>query len=916
MKKAVNNYRLTLPLLVIKLITLVLPTVFTVGFALIQFTQSYSGLYMQPLQLTTWFTISLTIAFLIFIYQARFIIFTPLLFLLLWFIKQGISHAPGEFDVFVATARFELNAVMAVLGWLSGFALARSRYFIPLIGALLLTTAIVSLSRTTDLSINYWLLHLLPIVAWVLYMLFMAPRLQNMLDVTPRRIAALAIRTVIFLGSVFFIFWLIARLQEPALEARKGEIEQRNNADKDGKDGSGKEGGKSNYNEKKGLMKRRYVRLDRNGKPLQPKEDDNGYQLKDTMAISDRMSQNDYVMFCSKLDNFFPDGSPKPLYYAFQHLTKYDAAKEMFMRDTAMPSNDELNIDPTEIPLYKTKVDSSIITKTKATKRRNIIEAEVYMTNNVWRHSLLAPEGAFSVQPISIDKIFDTIFTSAYRVKSYATTLTTTYAMERYQYKPYIIDQIQKSYQELNTAKDYKQTEDDFLTYYTTYPQGSLYDSIRALALSITKKATTPLEKIDAIDQYFRSKDANGDPLYRYTLRPGKTSDPNIPTGSMLRTFLFRSHAGYCTYYAGATILFLRAVGVPCRFTTGFATFDRSDKNKGWYWFYGRQAHAWTQVYFEGFGWIDFDTTVGNGDMTGAPKPDGTPPVPPPNEFLAIRGVSLTNGDKKSMQAKFRDLTWKNKDYTLENSIEWTFDLSICRVKYGKKDTTLAVLQPGDSVVIITHANPAKKIPAFRERVKIDEQWRSFPNPISADELHIQPRPEQEKDKKPDLSKEKQKKKDDLTAEQLIWWTVGIFGGLVLLLLLTPLLCWLVLRLLIAISSKEKNKIERIYRFALFTFHQTLVERGSETPLVYAQEKVDSISQSNFGSFMHIYHKLKYTQQPLTPDDRAVVHNFYPAFIKNSKHRVGGNLKWWLRLFNLARAQRFLRRPYSSDEPI
>ena len=59
----------------------------------------------------------------------------------------------------------------------------------------------------------------------------------------------------------------------------------------------------------------------------------------------------------------------------------------------------------------------------------------------------------------------------------------------------------------------------------------------------------------------------------------------------------------------------LRAMGIPTRFTTGFATINRSDKNKGWYWFYASQAHAWTQVYFPGYGWLDFDKCIATPDM-------------------------------------------------------------------------------------------------------------------------------------------------------------------------------------------------------------------------------------------------------------------------------------------------------------
>ena len=129
-----------------------------------------------------------------------------------------------------------------------------------------------------------------------------------------------------------------------------------------------------------------------------------------------------------------------------------------------------------------------------------------------------------------------------------------------------------------------------------------------------------PVEKVLAVRDFFLKRNENGKRIFRYTLKAGAIDDPNIPSSKMLFDFLFKTHAGYCTYYAGASLFMLRALGVPTRFTTGFATINRSDKNKGWYWFYASQAHAWTQVYFPGYGWLDFDMTIGNEDQQGAPK--------------------------------------------------------------------------------------------------------------------------------------------------------------------------------------------------------------------------------------------------------------------------------------------------------
>jgi tetratricopeptide (TPR) repeat protein len=93
---------------------------------------------------------------------------------------------------------------------------------------------------------------------------------------------------------------------------------------------------------------------------------------------------------------------------------------------------------------------------------------------------------------------------------------------------------------------------------------------------------------------------------YRYSLKPGIA-----PDGDQLAWFLFQSKKGYCSYYAFAMALMLRSLGIPARVAAGFFidplanTFDyypvRSD-----------MAHAWVEVPFPGYGWIEFDPTTDN----------------------------------------------------------------------------------------------------------------------------------------------------------------------------------------------------------------------------------------------------------------------------------------------------------------
>jgi hypothetical protein len=74
--------------------------------------------------------------------------------------------------------------------------------------------------------------------------------------------------------------------------------------------------------------------------------------------------------------------------------------------------------------------------------------------------------------------------------------------------------------------------------------------------------------------------------------------------------FLFDLQQGYCNYYATAMVVLARAAGLPARLVTGFRTGSYDYAND---WFIVRQenSHAWVEVYFAGFGWVEFEPTSG-----------------------------------------------------------------------------------------------------------------------------------------------------------------------------------------------------------------------------------------------------------------------------------------------------------------
>ncbi len=74
-----------------------------------------------------------------------------------------------------------------------------------------------------------------------------------------------------------------------------------------------------------------------------------------------------------------------------------------------------------------------------------------------------------------------------------------------------------------------------------------------------------------------------------------------------LATFLLTSRAGHCEYFATATVLILRACGIPARYATGWSAHEASTLSNQIV-VRARHAHAWTLVYMDGI-WHNLDTT-------------------------------------------------------------------------------------------------------------------------------------------------------------------------------------------------------------------------------------------------------------------------------------------------------------------
>ena len=140
---------------------------------------------------------------------------------------------------------------------------------------------------------------------------------------------------------------------------------------------------------------------------------------------------------------------------------------------------------------------------------------------------------------------------------------------------------------------------------------------------NIVSSAQTPYDKACAIMRHLQR-------YYRYTLEP-ETPPENQ---DFVTYFLYVGKEGYCTYYASAMTVLCRMAGLPARYVEGFVAEPAAD---GFAYVTGMDAHAWTEVYFEGFGWVPFDATPHQQNDDDPPPPEDEPeptptPTPPPPE--------------------------------------------------------------------------------------------------------------------------------------------------------------------------------------------------------------------------------------------------------------------------------------------
>ena len=136
--------------------------------------------------------------------------------------------------------------------------------------------------------------------------------------------------------------------------------------------------------------------------------------------------------------------------------------------------------------------------------------------------------------------------------------------------------------------------------YYTQLPP--LPQRVSDLADSLTQGLDNNYDRVTAINDFFHTE-------FDYTLQL-----PRSAREATLDYFLFERGEGHCEYFSTAMVILLRGLGIHAREVNGFLGGQWNDFGQ-YLAVTQNEAHSWVEVWFPGFGWVQFDPTPGG---TGA----------------------------------------------------------------------------------------------------------------------------------------------------------------------------------------------------------------------------------------------------------------------------------------------------------
>ena len=153
-------------------------------------------------------------------------------------------------------------------------------------------------------------------------------------------------------------------------------------------------------------------------------------------------------------------------------------------------------------------------------------------------------------------------------------------------------------------------------------------DVIADTAREVTADARNDYDRVVALQRFFRDGD------FRYSETAPVAEDYDGNGVDVIAEFL-EAKAGYCVHFSSAMAIMARTLDIPSRIAVGYAPGGSNGIVDGEteYQATSDDLHAWTEIYFEGVGWIRFDPTTSVGSATRFAEPAAATPDETENEL-------------------------------------------------------------------------------------------------------------------------------------------------------------------------------------------------------------------------------------------------------------------------------------------
>ncbi|MDY5842496.1 MAG: transglutaminase-like domain-containing protein [Peptoniphilaceae bacterium] len=143
--------------------------------------------------------------------------------------------------------------------------------------------------------------------------------------------------------------------------------------------------------------------------------------------------------------------------------------------------------------------------------------------------------------------------------------------------------------------------------------------------------------RISLMREHFRTS-------YTYDLKASA-----IPDGELFIDNFLTNKKGYCVYFATAWSILLRDIGYETRYAEGFlvpqASADQSVSTRT---LTGNNAHAWTEIYVDGIGWLPLEATPESHIASISNQIPNDPKNTPPQESSSQESSKNETSEQKS----------------------------------------------------------------------------------------------------------------------------------------------------------------------------------------------------------------------------------------------------------------------------